>query len=171
MIVVPTTPSDTPWPVVQPTNSPYWLRVNGQWVHLDGVRRGSRLQVERDTSDLVTIDGVRQRWVAPAGPRSWRLQLQDATPVAVAALMLACDFPGDVLLVDRDLTTANMLPGPACQGTGPVLLAGGMPLRTFTAPATVSAYARGGVRTYVSVWAPGVRRPRRSRGREGTPSW
>lgn len=153
MIEVPSRPS------AYGGGSPYHLRVNGHWLPLPRVSFGSGLAAARPSSDMTTLDGTRHRWVAPAGARTWSVALERVTGPEATALRLACEFPDGVLLLDRELAGQNMLAPTACQGRGPTLLAGGVPLRRYDTGRTITTPVRAGVRTYVALWGDGATTP------------
>lgn len=137
--------------------SPFWIQLNGIWVHLDGVEPGVDTTPNRASSDFTSVDGV--RWVQKAmrGPRDWSLSYKYATPEAIAALTVAVDIASDVLLLDSTLAQANMLTPADCYGTGQtaaVVDCGGVPLRALdlTSGKTVTASVRSGVTYYARLW-------------------
>ena len=140
--------------------SPFWLKINGAWVHLDGVKPGIDLTPNRASSDFTSVDGVRWVQQAPKGPRDWSLSYEYATPDAVAALAVAADIADDVWLLDTTLAQANMLAPADCFGSDPtalVLNCGGIPLRALdlSTGKTVTVPVRAGVTYYARLWGGG----------------
>lgn len=137
--------------------SPYWLRLNGTWVHLDGVKPSVEMTPNRATSDFTSVDGVRWTQQAPKGPRDWSLSYEYATPDAVAALSVAAEIATDVWLLDSTLAQANMLAPLDCFGTDTaagVVDCGGIPLRALdlTTTKSVTVLVRAGITYYVRLW-------------------
>lgn len=153
-IVVGTNPDLSPLGVID-RQSPYSLRINGEWVVLGGVVPGSARTIERPRSELVTVDGLRYAQQAPRGAREWSLSLVYAGPAAIAALALAAEAPGAVWLHDDAAARANMLHSPDCYGhdtAAAVLDCGGVPLRALDVGVDVFGTVRGGVTTRLSCW-------------------
>jgi hypothetical protein len=143
---------------VTPTASPYWLLINGAWVHLEGVTPGVEIARNRATSELITVDGYRYWQQAPRGPRDWTLNYQWATPVAAAVLEAAAEQGGELWLLDQTKSIGNMLPPDACFGYDPaaaVIDCGGVPLRALdlTSAHVVATKVRAGVTYYVHAWS------------------
>lgn len=137
------------------TRSPFWLRVNESWVHLEGVTPGTSRSADRPSSEMVTVDGVRHVQRAPRAPREWSLDFTHATAEAMALLALAAEVD-DVWLLDSTATGANMLSPRECYGpaTESAVLCGGIPLRAFpNGEAEVEVMVREGQPVEVSVWS------------------
>ncbi|MFT4081193.1 MAG: hypothetical protein QM638_01275 [Nocardioides sp.] len=103
------------------TQSPYWLRLNGLWVHLEGVTPGVDVAMARPSSSFISTDGYQIWQRAPRGPRSWELNYTYATPDAIAALQAAAAGVGgstDTLLLDTTMSAQNMLAPEDCWGDG-----------------------------------------------------
>ncbi|MDN7120310.1 hypothetical protein INN71_02775 [Nocardioides sp. ChNu-153] len=150
MIVV---PPGTPAPnVVVDTESPLYLRVNDHWLHLNGVEADLQVDTSRGRDMFESLDGFLWWQQAPANKRTWKLDYRWATELAMRALRVAANYPGDVWLLHREHAVANMLAPLDCQGTGAPLLAGGMPLRRFVSATSVTSMVRGGVPTFLGVW-------------------
>lgn len=138
--------------------SPFWLLLNGVWVHLDGVEPGVDVTPNRASSDFTSVDGVRWIQQAPtAGPRDWSMSYKFATPDAVSLLAVAADVTQDVWLLDSTLAQSNMLDPVDCYGTNPaaaVVDCGGVPLRALdlTAAKTVGTKVRSGVTYFARLW-------------------
>ncbi|WP_028472961.1 hypothetical protein [Nocardioides alkalitolerans] len=144
-------------PDVLDTQSPFYLRLFGQWLHLQGISTGSQLKRDRASDAMVSVDGYRTETAAPSGPRTWSMSMSYATPVGtIAALELASANPGDVWFVDRSLTRQNTLAPADCHGLwapgATVILAGGIPLPVLAADRTVTIPVRAGVTTYAALW-------------------
>lgn len=91
-------------PEIPDTLSPYWLRLYGHWIHLNGVRPEVPVEPGRAFSELVTVDGFRYSQRAPRGPRTWTLDFEHGTAAATAALESAAyDFPM-VSALDEDVS-------------------------------------------------------------------
>jgi hypothetical protein len=102
-------------PEVPETLSPYWLRLYGKWIHLEGIQPVVDTSPNRAFSDLVTVDGYRFVQRAPRGPRSWALAYDHATAAATAALESAAyDFNFNdpltrTLFLDTNAARVNMV--------------------------------------------------------------
>lgn len=148
------TPSQILDPI--PTRSPYWLRINGIWVHLEGVSPGVEVARNRAANELVTVDGYRYVQQAPRAPRDWNLSYTWATPAAIAALQVAVDL-ADVWLWDQTAAAANMLDArfhldDGGTGDGPVTDCGGIPVHALTVDATAAVFVRGGMECWLTSW-------------------
>ena len=104
-------------PNILDTQSPYWLRLYGRWIHLNGIMPVNEVEPGRAFSELVTVDGYRYEQRAPRGPRTWELPYRYGTAAATAALEAAAyDLPlndapsGRTLLLDTNQAKVNMLP-------------------------------------------------------------
>jgi hypothetical protein len=103
-------------PEIQETFSPYWLRLHGHWVHLEGVQPENDVVPNRAFSELTTVDGYRYVQRAPRGPRTWNLAYDRATAAATAALEAAAyDYNFDdpnmrTLFLDTNDAEVNMVP-------------------------------------------------------------
>jgi len=103
-------------PEIQETYSPYWLRLHGHWVHLEGIQPENDVVSNRDFSELVTVDGHRYVQRAPRGPRTWNLAYDRATAAATAALESAAydynfnDPSMRTLFLDTNDAKVNMVP-------------------------------------------------------------
>lgn len=104
-------------PDILDTQSPYWLRLYGHWIHLNGIMPVNDVEPGRVFSELVTVDGYRYEQRAPRGPRTWELPYRYGTAAATAALESAAyevpinDEPsGRTLLLDTNQAKVNMLP-------------------------------------------------------------
>lgn len=141
------------------TQSPFWLRLFGSWVHLEGVTPGVALSPDRPRSELVTSDGFRYAQQAPRAAREWSLAWRHATPAAISALSVAAEAPGDVWLLDTAAAVSNMLDPRACYGhsaAAGVIDCGGVPLRAISAGAVVTSVVRGSVTSRLSLWTTAV---------------
>lgn len=102
-------------PEIPETLSPYWLRLYGRWVHLDGISPEVAADPDRAFNELVTVDGYRYVQRAPRGPRTWSLEYDHATAAATAALESAAytNNYGDpltrTLFMDENLAKVNMV--------------------------------------------------------------
>lgn len=132
--------------------SPFWLRLFGEWVQLEGVVPDTSAGVSRSRSSFESVDGVQWEQQAPAHRRSWSLEIPWQSRVATRVLEVAAHTNEDVWLLDRTRAVVNMLRPGDCYGDGTALLADGMPLRRFTAERTVTSPVRRGVGTFVGVW-------------------
>lgn len=103
-------------PQVPDSASPFWLRLYGKWVRLQGIMPVVDKASERAFSELITVDGHRYEQRAPRGPRSWALDYRYATAAATAALESAAyDYNFDdpsmrTLLLDTNEAAINMVP-------------------------------------------------------------
>ncbi|HEX6681162.1 MAG TPA: hypothetical protein VF062_00090, partial [Candidatus Limnocylindrales bacterium] len=103
-------------PQVPDSASPFWLRLYGHWVRLQGIMPVVDKASERAFSELTTVDGHRYEQRAPRGPRSWALDYRYATAAATAALESAAyDYNFDdpsmrTLLLDTNEAKINMVP-------------------------------------------------------------
>ena len=135
------------------TGSPFWLRLHGVWVQVEGVVPGVSVAAERPRSSLVTAGGRRYEQRARAARRSWEWSLVYASAAHVGALAAAVDSEAEVWLMSEAVAVGNMLPSPACFGTGlPAVDCGGVPLGRLAVGATVSGRVRGGVPVTLSAW-------------------
>lgn len=137
---------------------PFWLRIAGEWIHLDGVVPGSSVATQRPRSEWVSVGGHRHTQQAQRGPRDWSFDVQYATPTSVAALQVAAEG-GEVWLLDTSASAANMLDPRATHSldeTDPVMLCGGVPLRCFTSEHAVTHPVRVGSSYTASVWTDAV---------------
>lgn len=137
--------------------SPYWLRLNNTWVHLDGVEPGVDIVINRASSDFTSVDGVRWSQKAPKGPRDWALTYRYAIADAVSALKVAVDIPSNVLFLDTTMAQINMLAPADCYGvdqTAGIVDCGGVPLRELdlSSGKAVTIPVRGGVTYYARLW-------------------
>lgn len=103
-------------PEIPETLSPFWLRLYGKWIHLEGVRPAVPVAPGRAFSELVTVDGYRYVQQAPRGPRTWTLDYEYGTAAATAALESAAyttvryrDPLTRTLLMDRNDAKVNMV--------------------------------------------------------------
>lgn len=103
-------------PQVPDSASPFWLRLYGKWVRLQGIMPVVDKASERAFSELTTVDGYRYEQRAPRGPRSWALDYRYATAAATAALESAAydynfnDPSMRTLLLDTNEAKINMVP-------------------------------------------------------------
>lgn len=103
-------------PNVLDTESPFWLRLYGKWVRLQGVMPVVDVSSQRAFSELLTVDGYRYEQRAPRGPRSWAMDMRYGTAASAAALEAAAydvnfeDPAMRTLLYDQNAARANMLP-------------------------------------------------------------
>lgn len=101
--------------MIPETLSPYWLRLYGKWIHLDGIKPENEVTPQRDFSELVTVDGFRYVQQAPRGPRTWTLDYDYGTAAATAALESAAygfnyaDPLMRTLFLDTNSARANMV--------------------------------------------------------------
>lgn len=119
---------------VNHTLSPFWLNLGGQWVHLEGVSPGWSRSPSRPSSEFTSVGGHRHIQVARRVSREWSLNFQYATPEALAALQMAAEEPGPVLLYDETAAAANMLDPRDAAGVRqelPWLDCDGVPLRSL----------------------------------------
>lgn len=102
-------------PEIPDSASPYWLRLYGRWVHLQGIMPVRDIQPGREFSGLLTVDGYRFVHAAPRGPRTWGLDYRYGTAAATAALESAAytynhnDPLTRTLFMDRNLAKTNMV--------------------------------------------------------------
>lgn len=101
--------------MIPDTQSPYWLRLYGKWIHLQGVKPETNVEPERAFSSLTTVDGFRYVQQAPRGPRSWELSYEYGTAAATAALESAAygfnysDPLARTLFLDTNSARVNMV--------------------------------------------------------------
>lgn len=153
-------------PDILDTQSPYWLRLYGRWIHLQGIMPVNDVESQRAFSELVTVDGYRYEQRAPRGPRSWELPYRYGTAAATAALEAAAydvalndAASGRTLLLDTNQAKVNMLPPemptPEMVGesTNPqIMWAGGVPQPIYVASAYVPIPVRAGVTYTAAAW-------------------
>lgn len=132
--------------------SPFWLRLFGEWIQLEGVVPDVSAGTSRLRTAFESVDGVTWEQQAPKHRRSWSLPIPWQSRVATRVLEVAAHSPEDLWLLDRTRAVVNMLRPGDCYGDGTALLADGMPLRRFTAERTVTSLVRRGVETFVGVW-------------------
>lgn len=102
-------------PEILDTASPYWLRLYGHWVHLQGIMPVNDVTSQRRYSELVTVDGYRYAQRAPRGPRTWELPYRYGTAAATAALESAAydlntnDPVTRTLFLDTNAARVNMV--------------------------------------------------------------
>lgn len=117
-------------------SSGFRLRVNGQWVDLEGVQAGVQIVSERGGDEFSTPGGVRHGQQARRAARTWNINLvEQASPEMVAALMVAAQGDGgDVMLWDEQAARANMLDPVAIapRPEYPSVNCGGLALRSLT---------------------------------------
>lgn len=104
-------------PNILDTQSPYWLRLYGRWIHLNGIMPVNEVEPGRAFSELVTVDGYRYEQRAPRGPRTWELPYRYGTAAATAALESAAydivlndAASGHTLFLDTNQAKVNMAP-------------------------------------------------------------
>lgn len=103
-------------PDILDTQSPYWLRLYGHWIHLDGIMPVNDVEPGRAFSELITVDGYRYEQRAPRGPRTWELPYRYGTAAATAALESAAydvvlndAASGHTLFLDTNQAKVNMM--------------------------------------------------------------
>lgn len=102
--------------MINETLSPFWLRLYGKWVRLDGIAPEVEKTSDRASSELITVDGYRYVQRAPRGPRSWALSYEYASAAATAALESAAydynfnDPSMRTLFLDTNEAKINMVP-------------------------------------------------------------
>lgn len=102
-------------PDIPDTQSPYWLRLYGKWIHLQGIKPENDVEPERAFSELTTVDGFRYVQQAPRGPRTWELEYEYGTAAATAALESAAygfnysDPLTRTLFLDTNSARVNMV--------------------------------------------------------------
>lgn len=140
------------------TSSPFWLRLNGAWVWLEGVLPGVGVDSDRPASEFRALDGQRYVQRARVARRSWSLSYRYATPAALSALMAAAESAEPVWLSVDAALWSNMLARADSAGTGSVIDCNGVPLRALQPGRVVSARVRSGAPVTFSSWAaePGV---------------
>lgn len=141
--------------LVAPTGSPFWLRLNGTWIHLEGATPGVQVGADRPRSEFRSVDGNRYAQRGPRVRRQWDLSIPYAASSAatIAVLRAAAESEVDVLLASEDQLTTNMLPATSCYGTtSPAIDCGGIPLLTLAPSQVVKGRVRGGVATTLTCW-------------------
>lgn len=115
------------------TQSPFWLELNGEWVHLQGVAPTYPITRERPRSEFISLGGYRYAQQARRAVKSWELSYEYASPEALAALEVAAQFGGVVRLWDEAAAAANAVCPEDVQGSAgtEVLMAGDIPLRAY----------------------------------------
>ncbi|HWJ11826.1 MAG TPA: hypothetical protein VNS46_20765 [Nocardioides sp.] len=136
-----------------PTGSPFWLRVNGVWLQVEGVVPTVQTSTERPSSAMTSLNGNRYEQKARLARRAWSWTMPHAAAAHIAAIRAAVDSSSEIQLMSDAVAVSNMLPPRSCFGaTAPVIDCGGVPLLGFTAPAVVTGRVRGGVPTTLSCW-------------------
>jgi hypothetical protein len=103
-------------PQVPDSASPFWMRLYGHWVQLQGIMPVVDKTSQRQFSELTTVDGHRYVQRAPSAPRSWELDYRYATAAATAALESAAydynysDPSMRTLFLDTNEAKVNMVP-------------------------------------------------------------
>lgn len=159
-------------PDILDTQSPYWLRLYGQWIHLNGIMPVNDVEPGRAFSELVTVDGYRYEQRAPRGPRTWELPYRYGTAAATAALEAAAydvalndAASGRTLLLDTNQAKVNMLrpefPTSVQVDTQRAIInAGGVwqPSYSNFSPQAVDQFVpvRGGIPYTVAAWTVGT---------------
>lgn len=158
-------------PEILDTASPYWLRLYGRWIHLQGIMPVNDVKPDRQFNELVVVDGYRYVQAAPRGPRTWELPYRWATASATAALEAAAytkplnldtDAPtGRTLLLDTNAARANMLEPelPRTYNTlRPVINAGGVWQPSYSSSAADISFVlvREGVTYTAAAWTTGT---------------
>lgn len=121
-------------PEILDTASPFWLRLYGTWVHLQGIMPVVEKTSQRGFSELITVDGYRYEQRAPRGPRSWTLNYRYGTAAATAALESAAyDYNFDdpamrTLFLDTNEAKVNMVPPDLATAWGGNVAGGNVPL-------------------------------------------
>jgi hypothetical protein len=144
--------SSTTTEVVAPTASPFWIRLHGTWLHLEGVVPGVAIPTDRPGSEMRSLDGHRYVQRARLGRRDWGLALQWAKPAAVAALRAAVEAEEVWFASDAALET-NMLAPRDGYGTGSPIDCGGIALPAFLGGEVITGRVRGGVPTTLAYWS------------------
>lgn len=102
-------------PEIPDSASPFWLRLYGRWIHLQGITPVVQKDSQRAFNGLTTVDGHQYVQRAPRGPRSWSVDYRYATAAATAALESAAyDYNFDdpdmrTLLLDTNEAKVNMV--------------------------------------------------------------
>lgn len=120
--------------MINDTLSPFWLSLGDEWVHLQGVAPEWERSPERPSSEFVSVGGRRHVQVARRVSREWGLNFEYATPEALAALQVAAEEPGRVLLYDETAAAVNMLDPRDAAGADhglPWMNCDGIPLRSL----------------------------------------
>lgn len=153
-------------PDILDTQSPYWLRLYGHWIHLQGIMPVNDVEPQRAFSELVTVDGYRYEQRAPRGPRSWELPYRFGTAAATAALESAAydvalndAASGLTLFLDTNQAKVNMLqpdiPAEFTSTVRPILNAGGVWQPSYVGGFDVfteTVPVRAGVTYTLSIW-------------------
>lgn len=160
----------TSTPEIPVTLSPYWLRLFGNWIHLEGVAPEVEVSSQRAFNELITVDGYRYVQRAPRGPRTWNLNYEYATASALAALEAAAyateilessPSSGRTILLDQNAARENMLrpdlAGPkATSRLRPVINAGGVWQPSYSSDTDSVQYSyvpvRAGVTYSLAAW-------------------
>lgn len=140
------------------TQSPFWLELNGEWVHLQGVAPTYPITRERPRSEFISLGGYRYAQQARKASKEWELTYEYASPEALAALEIAAQFGGVVRLWDEAAAAANAVCPEVVQGASsqPVILAGDMPLRAFPRFHNVTLPVKPGETYRLSMWTNGT---------------
>lgn len=102
-------------PEIPDSGSPFWLRLYGKWIHLQGIMPVVSKESNRQFQGLQTVDGHLYEQRAPVGPRTWGLDYRYATAAATAALESAAyDFNFNdpsmrTLFLDTNEAKVNMV--------------------------------------------------------------
>lgn len=100
-------------PNILDTASPFWLRLYGKWIRLQGIMPVVEQDPGRAFNELVTVDGYRYEQRAPRGARSWTYDYRFGTAAATAALESAAYgmslASSPILFLDTGDAKANMV--------------------------------------------------------------
>lgn len=143
------------WNVAE-TSSPFYLRLAGTWVHLEGVNIGVPIATDRPSSTFTSLGGHRYHQRAPLARRTWSVSLSSATPAGIAALSAATELD-EVWLMDE--TVANMLPPRSCFGDSTAVDCDTLSLPGFSSGDEVTGRVRGGKATTLALWTSGALSP------------
>lgn len=128
------------------------ILIGGVWVALDDVDADVPVEVDRSSSEFVTLGGTRYIQSAHRFARSWRLGYSLLNASVGKWLDYAATNPGQVWLLDVVAAQQNMLDPRDTKGTSATLVAvdGGPQLPTFAAATTCTRKVRAGVTYYLS---------------------
>lgn len=100
-----------------PTRSPFYMLMNGNWIHLEGATPGVPVEVSRPSSSTTSLGGVVRTQRAPKSSRSWALGFMFEDAATMRWLNHAASgMAGDVWLLDRAAAQVNMLDPRDCIG-------------------------------------------------------
>lgn len=149
---IPGAPTTTATPAANPTGSPFFLRVNGVWLQVEGVEPTVSTDASRPRSTFTSLEGNRYEQRGSKVRRSWSVSIPWAAAPNIGSLVAAAESSAEVWFTSS--AALNLLPSASCFGaTLPAIDCGGVPLGRITVGATSTARVRAGVPLRLSAWS------------------